>query len=107
MIIKQGETYRKRFEFFDPDTHQPIDLTGVSAYSQMRDKPGGVLKATATCNVDAINATITVEYSSAQTEAIAEGQYGFDVWITDNGDAVPIYTAEVQIVKRYTDNIGA
>ena len=106
IIIKQGETYSKRFEFYDADTQEPIDLTSVTAYSEMRNKPGGTLAATGICNVDTENNNVTVTYSSAQTADIIAGQYGYDVWIVAFGEKHPIYTAEVHVVERYTEYLG-
>ena len=106
IIIKQNEDYIKRFYFEEADTGEPISLTGVTAYSQLRDKPGGTLKATASCVVDTTDNFITVTYSASQTAELEPGEYGYDVWIVENGLKHPIYTARVAVVAPYTDNIG-
>lgn len=104
--IKQGETYRKRIEMMYADDREPVDLTGYSAYSELRDRPGGTLVATADCSISAVDGVVTVLLSSAQTDAIEEGVYGMDVWIVSEEEKHPIYTNSVQIVKRYTNNLG-
>lgn len=104
ITIKQGEDYTKVFELTYADTNDPVDLTGITAKSEMRDAPGGTLFATASCTVNEEGGTVFVYYSAAQTDEIPTGEYGFDVWLVDNYRKHPIYTTKVTIVGRYTDN---
>ena len=107
ITIKQNEDYTKYLHLQYADTLEPLDLTGCSVYSQLRDKPNGTLKATATVTVTAASGDITVLYSAAQTLALPVGEYGFDVWIVDSdGKNHPVYTARVQIIGRYTEDLG-
>ena len=107
ITIKQGETYIKRLEFVDVDSKTPIDLTGATAYSEIRNVPGGDLKATAVCTVDTSNGSVTVNYSAAKTQLIPVGQYGYDIWLKIDGEQYPIYTTRIQVEKRYTENLGS
>ena len=105
ILIKQGETYIKRLELKTVDTRQPIDLTGYTAYSQMRDRPGGTLAAQGSCSITASTGVILVTYSSGQTSAIEPGEYGFDIWIKSGNEKHPLYTSRVKVVKSYTENM--
>ena len=107
ITIKQGEDYQKILILQYAETQTPVDLSGCSAYSQMRDVPGGTLVATADCSVDYDNGIVTVLYDADATEDIAEGEYGFDIWLVDSDDLQHcIYEARVKIVKPYTENVG-
>ena len=103
-IIKQGEQFSRAKTLKYADTGDYVDLTGCSAYSQMRTEPGGTLLATAECSVTPEFGRITATFSSEDTANIAPGNYGFDIWLTCEGTSKPIHTEEVTIVKRYTDN---
>ena len=81
----------------------PADLTGVSAYSQMRTIPEGELVAEGVCTVDAQNGTVTTLYVSGITDELKEGEYGFDVWLDANGKNVCIDTVQITILGRYTE----
>ena len=105
IVIKQNEDYSKVLELQYADTMTAVDLTGISAYSQMRDKPNGTVVATATCVVDSVNHTITVSYSGTDLLDVDPGEYGYDVWLVDGGGKKhPIYTTRCKIVGRYAAN---
>lgn len=105
ITIKQYEDYTKVLELQYADTMTSVDLTGISAYSQMRDEPNGELAATATCTVDTVNHTVTIVYSGSDLQNLTPGEYGYDVWLVDSGGKKhPIYTTRCQIVGRYTQN---
>lgn len=103
IIIKQQEDYTKVLQLQYADTLQPVDLTDIMAFSELRVKPGATAYLPAECTVDASSGIIRVYYSSAQTASLTEGEYGFDVWIVEDGKKHPIYTTRVQIVKPYTE----
>ena len=108
--IRQGENFNPCIKFTYKKTGAPVDLSGCTAYSQMKDKPGGNLVATAICEIDGMQGRISVVYSSEDTENIPVGKYGYDVWLIPNGDESekrPVWTEEVEVIGRYTDNFGA
>ncbi|OYD64834.1 UNVERIFIED_ORG: hypothetical protein BDU10_7455 [Burkholderia sp. CF145] len=63
--IYRGDTYRWQFTLWsDADKTQPVDLTGVIARSQIRDKPAGKLLANIDCAItmpNVILATLTAD----------------------------------------------
>lgn len=105
-IIKIGQTFRRQVALTYVDDGKPVDLTGCSAYCQMRDVPGGQLKATAVCTMDVAMGQITATFSPADTATLTEGEYGYDIWLVSEGDKVPLYTERVSVIKRYTDNMS-
>lgn len=105
-IIKQRETFRRVLQCTDTKSGAVIDLTGVSAYSQMRKQPGGELVGTAQCTVDGKKGEIEVLWTATQTGSFPLGSAGYDVWLTFEGDQKPIYTETVEIIQGYTENIG-
>ncbi|MBQ6518299.1 MAG: hypothetical protein IJI14_06240 [Anaerolineaceae bacterium] len=105
ITIKQNEDYSKILQLQYADTNTAVDLTGITAYSQMRDKPNGTIVATAACVVDTTNHTITVSYSGSSLLNVEPGEYGFDIWVVDSGGKKhPIYTTRCKIVGRYAAN---
>ena len=106
-IIKQKETFRRTLKLTDSKSGAVIDLTDVSAYSQMRKEPGGELLGTAQCTVNEKKGEVEVLWTASQTEYFPLGSAGYDVWLTFEGDQKPIYTEKVEIVQGYTENIGA
>ena len=105
-IIKQKETFRRVLKLTDTKSGAVLDLTGVSAYSQMRKQPGGELLGTAQCTVNEQKGEVEVLWTATQTENFPLGNAGYDVWLTLEGDQKPIYTEAVEIVQGYTENIG-
>ena len=105
-IIKQKETFRRVLQCTDLKSGAVLDLTGVSAYSQMRKYPGGELIGTAQCTVNEKKGEIEVLWTASQTEYFPLGSAGYDVWLTFEGDQKPIYTETVEIGLGYTENIG-
>lgn len=104
--IKQNEDYILILNLQYADTLQPIDLTDVQAFSELRENPGGELKAQGTCAVST-SGKITVTYSSASTAQLEPGEYGFDVWIVDSQNKKhPIWETRVEVKKPYTENYG-
>lgn len=105
ITIKKKEDYIKYLHLQYADTQEPLDLTGCSVYSQMRNKPGGTLACTGVCSMDAEKGDIWVKFLGANTADLTPGEYGFDIWIIDgDNNKHPIYTTRCQIVDRYTDN---
>ena len=105
-IIKQKETFRRVLKLTDTKSGAVLDLTGVSAYSQMRKQPGGELLGTAQCTVNEQKGEVEVLWTTSQTENFPLGNAGYDVWLTLEGDQKPIYTEAVEIILGYTENIG-
>ena len=109
VTIKQAENFSPCVKMTYRKTGSPVNLTGCTAYSQMRREPNSELIATGSCVIDAVNGRITVTYDSTVTANIPLGEYGYDIWLVPNGDESekrPIWTERVKVIGRYTDNFG-
>lgn len=109
--IKQNETLRVSLKLADAKSGMALDLSGCSAYSQMRKKPGDSLIATATCTINAPKGIIDVLWTADQTADFPLGTCGFDVWLifpddNDGFEQKSIYTDEIQVIMGYTENVG-
>lgn len=102
-IIAQAETFRRSLKFTDLKTGAKLDLTGCTAYAQMRNKPGGTLYDSAECSVDTANGIVTALWDSAQTVGWPLGNCGFDIWLVCGDDQKPVYAEECTIVQSFTD----
>lgn len=102
--IKRGETFRRSLKLTYAETGKGVDLSDCSVYCQMRTAPAGMLIATAACSINHDTSTIYVLWSSEETRAMNPGKYGYDVWVVRENERKPIYTEQVEVVDRYTDN---
>lgn len=102
-VVKQSETFRRSYIFRNPETKQILDLTGCTAYSQMRDKPGGVLVKSAVSTIDVSLGRATVLWSKDKTASIPPGVYYFDVWLKCGDEQRPFTTEMVEIVPTITE----
>lgn len=103
IILKQGDTLRKRITLTTVGTGTPVDLTGYTGYCQLRQKPGESLILTGTVTTGGAQGTVVAVFTAAQTNSLALGTYGFDIRIESNDDRKTLYTAEVEVVKPYTE----
>ena len=106
-IIAKSETFRRSLKFTSLKTGSNINLSGCTAYAQMRTAPGGTLLGTATTSVDVDRAVIIALWDAEMTASWNIGECGFDIWLkSSDGDQKPIYSEQCQIVKSYTENMG-
>ena len=105
VTIKHGEDLLW-YDFLKYKDGRAANLTGITASAQMRIVPEGELVAEGVCTIDAEHGTLTTLFTSAQTENLKPGEYGFDVWLDANGQAVCIDTVQLMITGRYTEMGG-
>jgi hypothetical protein len=108
--IYRGDTYRWQFTLWsDAGKTQPVDLTGVTARSQIRDKPAGKLVSTIDCAItmpNVILATLTADEcaklpSSSTTCA-------WDLQLTwPNTDITTVLAGPVTVTTDVTDSTPA
>ena len=101
-IIKQAETFRRSLKLCDVNTGVIADLTGCTAYAQMRKTPGGDLIASATVSIDTGTGVVTALWDAATTATFPIGTWGYDIWLVCGGDQKPIFTEQVSVIKPYT-----
>lgn len=102
-IIKQSETFRRTLKFTHVKSGEIIDLTGCTAYAQMRTEPGGTLLDEATCAIDTANGIVSATWSAEQTANLPLGKAGYDIWLKCGDEQKPIFTEQVTVVKGYTE----
>lgn len=87
-IMDQGSTWLLQVVYQDPNG-DPIDLTGFSGEMQLRSQaqdaqPALTLStANGDITIDGPNGVINVAATSAQTEAVDEGPYYYDLEVRD------------------------
>lgn len=102
-IIKQSETFRRALKFTNIKSGEIIDLTGCTAYSQMRTEPSGELLAEAECAIDTNNGVVSATWSKEQTATFPVGKAGYDIWLRSGDEQKPIFEEEVIIKQGYTE----
>jgi hypothetical protein len=100
--LYRGDTYRWQFRLWlDTASTQPADLTGATAVSQIRDKPGGTLIAALTCVItlpNLIDATL-----SAADSAKLPSSGAWDLQVTyASGDVATVLAGPVNTTSDVT-----
>lgn len=103
VVVKQGDILRRDISLTYKKTHAVVDLTGCTAYSHLRTKPGNELLLEGDCSIDTETGIVTVIYSSDQIQTLEAGDYGFDVRLVLDDQAKTIYTERFSLVIPYTD----
>lgn len=103
--LRQGDTFRRKLELTYKDSGNPADLTGCSAYCQVRRSPGQELLLTASATIDGGN--ILVLLTKQQTATLEPGEYGFDVRLESGTDRRTLYTELVTVVLPFTEREDA
>ena len=99
--LKQGDTFRRKLVLTNKDTGEPVDLTGCTAYCQVRRSPGQELLLTASATID--GGEILVLLTKQQTATLEPGEYGFDVRLECDDDRRTLYTEWINLIKPFTE----
>lgn len=99
--LRQGDTFRRKLSLTYKDSGNPVDLTGCTAYCQVRRSPGQELLITATPTIDGGNIFVTL--SKEQTAALEPGEYGFDIRLECNSDRRTLYTEWLSVILPFTE----
>lgn len=123
-VYRQGDTIRQGVKLAYKGTGAPVNLTGCTAYSQMRKYPGEELIAQGTTFINVALGIVSVEFTKDQTAQLEAGEYGYDIrmksewnashpipdgYIVDDPvlrsgtDIITLYSTRVKIVKAYTE----
>ena len=103
VIIRQGDTLSREISLKYKKTLTVVDLTGCTAFSQLRKKPGDELCLEGTCSINTETGVVTVEYTADQIQTLEFGDYGFDVRLVLDDQKKTIYTERFTLVIPYTD----
>lgn len=99
--VKQSETFRRSYRFRNAQTKEVLDLTGCTAYSQMRTGENELI-ADADCSIDTTLGRVTALWTSEKTADIPVGTYFFDVWLKCGDEQKPFTTEQVDIINPIT-----
>lgn len=102
-IIRQGDTFTKRITVTYAGTRNPVDLTGFSAYCQLRAYPGQALICDAETSVNPEAGQVYISFSAEQTAALEPGEYGYDVRIVSSLCRRTIFSERITVKKPYTE----
>ena len=102
-IVRQGDTFRRSITLTYKQTGTIVDLTGCTAYSQMRSKPGEALCFDGDTSIDVATGKIIVTFAKEDMETLEPGDYGFDVRLEADNDRKTIYTERITVVLPYTE----
>lgn len=105
LLIYRGDTYRWRFTLYQ-DLAQTVaaDLTGVTASSQIRDKPGGTQAAALSCTVTLPNIIDAVLAAIDCAALPASGAWDLQLTYA-SGDVATVLAGPVNVTPDVTDVI--
>ena len=90
IYIDQGATYSQQMTIND-DSGNPVDLTTASLISQIRRSYTSTTFYSFNINaVDLVNGIISLNLSSAQTQALSSGRYVYDAFYTIGNKTIKI-----------------
>jgi hypothetical protein len=102
LSLYKGDTYRWRFSLWlDVAQTQPADLTGVTATSQIRDKPGGTLVAAIACTVTLPNIIDAVLSAADSAKLPSSGAWDLQL-LYASGDVATALAGTVNTVADVT-----
>lgn len=105
--IYQGDTFRISFRILDSN-NDPLDLTGQTPKSEIRDAPGGTLiesftATLATQSGDTLG-QVDLEMASADTTALTPGTIGvWDLQLTNAGEVTTYIGGSVTVQAEVTE----
>ena len=127
LTIYRGDTYNWTFALWqDADKTQPVDLTGVTALAEIRNRPGGATVVPMTCTVGADNsiamalgaaasaslplgsASASGGFGAAATNTLPDWLGAWDLQLTfENGQVATILAGTVTVTGDVTQSTAA
>ena len=103
LVVYQGDTASWQFMLWqDAGKSDPVDLTGASVASQVRNRPGGMLIATLDCAVTLPN-TVLVTLAAADSAALPTAPAAWDMQVTwPSGDVTTVVAGPVNVTADVT-----
>lgn len=102
--LYRGDTYRYQFRLWKDNAQTtPADLTGASARSEIRDRPGGTLIAMFVCNVVTPN-IVDIVLNAADCAKLPSNAV-WDLQLTyASGDVATVVTGPVNVTPDVTSS---
>jgi hypothetical protein len=103
LAIYRGDSYRWQFTLWtDTAKTQPLDLTGVVAKAEIRDKAGGKVLGALTCDVTLPN-LIDASLTAADSAGLKSGVW--DLQLTySSGDVSTVLAGPATVTADVTDS---
>lgn len=104
LSMYKGDTYQWSFVLWsDADKTQAIDLTGVTAKAEIRDKPGGNLITAMDCEIQVPN-VITMTLAAAASNLLKSGSWDLQLTFS-NGVVATVLAGKVSVTVDVTDSV--
>jgi len=105
LTVYRGDSYRWQFKLWaDVEKTDPVDLTGVTAKAEIRDKPGGKRVTPLACQVTLPN-VIDASLSAVASAALLAGKATWDLQLTyTGGDVSTVLSGPVVVTADVTDS---
>lgn len=88
--------------------YEPVDLTGVTARMQIREKLDSdtvILELTTENSgiiIDQVNKTITIHITAVQTAALTFSTAVYSLELVKSGDVIPFITGSISLIREVT-----
>jgi hypothetical protein len=106
LTIYRGDSGRWQFKLWtDSAKTQPVDLTGVTARAEIRDKAGGLVLGELVCEVTLPN-IIDASIDAIASAALKKGVWDLQLTYA-GGDVVTILAGSVTVTADVTDSTAA
>lgn len=101
IIVKRGESYVQDALFRDKTTKDPLDLSGIKAYAEVRpSEESETLTAEIYCDVFPADGIIHMTLSKDKTAEIDPGFYTWDMKLTDEVTGNVAYEIEGNFIVK-------
>jgi hypothetical protein len=87
ITLDQGATFQSIIYFTDV-ANNPMDLTGFTAYAQMKKWYTSVTSKNFTCSINTTAGSLTLSMAPTLTANITSGRYVYDVMMVDGSNNV-------------------
>jgi len=99
LALYRGDSYTWQFVLWEDDAHTiESDLTGVVAAAQIRDKPGGAIVLSMTCDITLPNIIDLTLPAAAWSPSSPKGNAAWDLQLTYDDDQVITILAGAAVI---------
>ncbi len=104
IIINSGSDFSQSFTLEGSDTNSAFDLTGYTAFSQLRKYAGSSTAVNFTTSIFSppTSGKISISLTSTQTSSIKPGRYVYDILIEKAGSKIRVIEGMVLVREGVT-----
>ena len=106
LTMYRGDSYSWQFVLWqDANKTQPVDLTGVTAKSEIRDKPGGALLETFTPLITLPNTiTLSLDATKSSQMPVSGGVWDLQLTYLSGGTVSTVVGGTIAVTPDVTDS---